>query len=111
PAPSLIERNSCTMRQLDFRGRPTKGFLMPACRLFLVASLFVTSPAFAQEETLPDVEVHGFVSQGAIKSIRNNYLVPQSERGSFDVTEAAINFTKTVTDRLRLGVQLFGGGF
>jgi hypothetical protein len=59
---------------------------------------------------LSDIEVHGFVSQGAIKTIRNNYLV-KSKPGSFEITEVGINFTKTVTDRLRLGVQFFGGGF
>jgi hypothetical protein len=76
--------------------------------------LLLARPAFAEGldgESLSDIEVHGFVSQGAIKSFRNNFLVPKTKRGSFDLTEAAINFTKTVTDRLRLGVQLFGGGF
>jgi hypothetical protein len=88
---------------------------MLSCRLLLVASLVALArPALAQLEEGDaglGVEVHGFVSQGFIKSIRNDYLVPNSSRGSFDLTEAAINFTKTVSDRLRLGVQLFGGGF
>ncbi|HXU80884.1 MAG TPA: hypothetical protein VN914_05770 [Polyangia bacterium] len=88
---------------------------MPTCRLFLVVSLLLlgAAPALADEdgESLFDVEVHGFVSQGAIKTIRNNFLVPNSKRGSFDLTEAGINFTKPVSDRLRLGFQLFGGGF
>src|SRR5258706_165529 len=52
------------------------------------------------------LEVHGFVSQGFIKSTANNYLA-NSERGSFDFTEVGLNFTKTLTDRLRVGVQLF----
>ncbi len=53
---------------------------------------------------LPDI--HAFVSQGYIKSIDNNYLVA-SKRGSFEFNEAAVNFTKTVTDRLRMGLQLY----
>jgi hypothetical protein len=52
------------------------------------------------------LEVHGFVSQGFIKSTGNNYLA-DSKRGSFEFTEVGLNFTKAVTDRLRLGVQLF----
>jgi hypothetical protein len=95
-------------------GRPTKGFQMLFLRLSLVASLaLLARPALADDEDdlVGGIQVHGFVSQGFIKSIRNDYLVPNSERGSFDLTEAAINFTKTVSDRLRLGVQLFGGGF
>jgi hypothetical protein len=83
-------------------------------RLLLIATfLGLARPALAadDENVLSDVEVHAFVSQGFIKSIRNNYIVDQSKRGSFDLTEVGINFTKAVTDRLRLGVQFFGGGF
>jgi hypothetical protein len=54
----------------------------------------------------PLLEIHGFVSQGFIKSTEHNYLVP-SERGSFEFTEVGINFTKQLTDDLRVGMQLF----
>jgi hypothetical protein len=89
---------------------------MPTSRLFLVTTLLaLATPASAAEpesdSVLSDVEVHAFVSQGFLKSFRNNYLVTKSTRGSFDLTEVGINFTKTVTDRLRMGVQLFSGGF
>ena len=46
------------------------------------------------------LQVHGFVSQGFIKSTGNNYLA-DSKRGSFELTEAALNFTDSLTDRLR----------
>src|SRR5260221_10535223 len=46
------------------------------------------------------VQVHAFVSQGLIKTTKNNYLV-QSERGSLEFTEAGVNFTKELTDKLR----------
>jgi len=52
------------------------------------------------------VEVHGFVSQGAIKSTANNYLA-DSKRGSFEFSEVGINFTKSMTDELRVGMQLY----
>jgi hypothetical protein len=52
------------------------------------------------------LEAHGFVSQGAIKSTGNNYLV-NSKRGSLDFTEMGLNFTTRPTDRLRIGFQLF----
>ena len=51
-------------------------------------------------------EVHGFVSQGFMKSTDNNFLA-QSERGSFEFNEVGLNFTKTLTDRFRVGMQLF----
>jgi hypothetical protein len=52
------------------------------------------------------VEVHGFVSQGLIKTTNNNYLA-ESERGSFEFTEIGLNFTKNITDDVRIGAQLF----
>jgi len=56
---------------------------------------------------LPPLQVHAFASQGIIKTTKNNYLVRHSTRGSFELTEAAINFTQPLTDRLRMGLQLF----
>jgi len=56
---------------------------------------------------LPPLQVHAFASQGAIKSTKNNYLVKQSDRGSVELTEVGINFTQPLTDRLRMGLQLF----
>jgi hypothetical protein len=52
------------------------------------------------------LEIHGFVSQGFLKTTENNYL-GHSERGSFELTEVGINFTKGLTNDLRVGVQLF----
>jgi hypothetical protein len=52
------------------------------------------------------VQVHGFVSQGFIKSTGNDYLA-SSKRGSFEFSEIGINFTSQLTDKLRFGVQLF----
>jgi hypothetical protein len=54
------------------------------------------------------VEVHGFVSQGFILSTNgNNYLSADSTHGSFQFSEVGLNFTKSLTDRLRVGIQLF----
>jgi hypothetical protein len=52
------------------------------------------------------LEVHAFVSQGFIKTTQNNYLA-RSERGSFEFAEAGINFTRELSDKLRVGLQLF----
>jgi hypothetical protein len=76
-----------------------------ALALLLFVSVLM-APARARGQSEKAVEIHGFVSQGFIKSTENNYLGP-SERGSFEFTEAAVNFTHSPLDELRIGVQLF----
>jgi hypothetical protein len=76
-----------------------------------VIALLASVPARADLEMTEagedtPVEIHAFVSQGFIKTTDNNYLA-KSERGSFELNEVGINFTKTLGDRLRLGLQLF----
>ncbi len=54
----------------------------------------------------PLLDIHGFVSQGAFISTANNFL-GHSKRGSVELTEAALNASREVADRLRVGLQLF----
>lgn len=53
------------------------------------------------------VEVHGFASQGFILTTENDYLADGTTKGSFEFSEIGINFTRDLTDTLRLGLQLF----
>ncbi len=53
------------------------------------------------------VEIHGFVSQGFLKSTSYNYLASDSNRGSFQFNEIGLNFNKKVTPNLRIGAQFF----
>lgn len=50
--------------------------------------------------------MHGFVSQGLIKTTDNNYLA-ESKDGSLEFAEVGINLTKNLSHDLRMGVQLF----
>lgn len=52
------------------------------------------------------IQIHGFVSQGFILGIENEYLA-RSKSGSVEFSEAGINFTKPLTENLRTGMQLF----
>ena len=73
-------------------------------------TLSISSSAFADDPKEPDpkeFQFHGFLSQGAVKTTSNNYLVDKSVMGSLDYTEAGLNFTKQLTDNLRTGAQLF----
>jgi hypothetical protein len=57
--------------------------------------------------SLLSVDIHGFVTQGAILTTANNYLASDTTRGSLQYSELGLNFTKDLTDRLRLGLQFF----
>ena len=75
----------------------------------LVIALVVAFGGSAVADDVPDenaLQVHGFVSQGALLTTANNYLA-QTEDGSLAFTEAGINFTKQLEDRLTVGMQLF----
>src|SRR5262249_39271932 len=58
-------------------------------------------------DSLLSIDVHAFVTQGFILSKSNNYLALDTTKGSFQFSEVGLNFTKDLTDRLRLGLQLF----
>jgi hypothetical protein len=53
------------------------------------------------------VDIHGFISQGFLYSDGYNYLANDTEDGSFEYNEMGINFSRQMTDKLRIGVQLF----
>lgn len=53
-----------------------------------------------------DIHIHGFVSQGWLKTDSNNYL-SDTQDGTFRFNEIGINFSSVLSERLRLGIQLF----
>ncbi|CAN5885417.1 hypothetical protein BH11MYX3_BH11MYX3_47420 [soil metagenome] len=55
---------------------------------------------------LREIQIHGFVSQGAFVSTANDYI-GSSSRGSLEMFEAGFNLSTEVADRLRVGIQLF----
>ena len=60
------------------------------------------------DETDPSaLDVHAFVSQAFLVTQNANWLARDSTKGSAQFSEVGINFTKPITDRLRVGVQLF----
>jgi hypothetical protein len=79
-------------------------------RHLIVVALMLVGPPVAAAELAADgpleVDVHAFVSQGFIVTSENNYLA-KSKQGSFEFTEVGLNFTKLLTDQLRVGIQLF----
>lgn len=76
-----------------------KSYLMVWLLLIGVQSLY--------SATLEDIEIHGYMSQGYLKSDTYNFLADRSSDGTFSWAEYGLNFSTQPTDRLRLGMQLF----
>lgn len=72
----------------------------------LVALAFTGSAAAIDLDDFGGVEIHGFISQGYLKSDDNNFFAETSD-GTSQFNEMGINFSTEVTDQLRMGVQLF----
>ncbi|MFC2140402.1 hypothetical protein ACFLQ1_01620 [Candidatus Auribacterota bacterium] len=56
---------------------------------------------------IDDVTIHGFISQGYLKTTNNNFIIENSKDGSAEFNEAGLNFSTEITDNLRGGLQLF----
>ena len=53
-----------------------------------------------------EIQVHGFLSEGFANSTDNNYLRMETSEGSF-FTEAGLNVSMPVTNKLRVGAQAY----
>jgi hypothetical protein len=80
--------------------------------VFLYAALTFSMTAMAQQ--IPDVTVdgrtiqfHAFASQGFIYTNDNNYLTMKTSQGSFDMTDGGINVSSQLTDKFRVGAQVY----
>ncbi len=54
-----------------------------------------------------DIQVHGFASQGFAASDNNNYLTMKTSQGTFAMTDAGLNISSQITDKLRVGAQVY----
>ena len=52
------------------------------------------------------VAIHGFITQGYLKTDKNNYLA-DTEKGSFEINEMGINFNTYLNDDTKIGIQFF----
>jgi len=53
------------------------------------------------------VQIHGFAQQGYLDSNQNNYLTMPTSQGSFAMTDAGVNVSATITDKFRVGAQVY----
>ena len=54
-----------------------------------------------------EVEIHGFASQGLVYTNTNNWLTMNTNQGSAAFTDFGGNVSTSVTDKLRVGAQLY----
>lgn len=53
------------------------------------------------------VQIHAFISQGFAYSNRNNVLTMNTSGGAFDFTDAGLNVSIRISDRLRVRAQVY----
>jgi hypothetical protein len=100
------DRQRAASAQLMLTQRAVRARSSVALLAFLAAPGALAAQ-LGSEEDLLSVDVHGFVSPGFIYTTNQVNYLADSNRGSFEFTELGINFTKQLTDQLRLGLQLF----
>lgn len=77
---------------------------MPRRLPLFVLACICTGSLYAQD--LSGIQFHGFVTQGFLFSSDNNYLTMHSSTGSLQWTDGAISVADSLTDSLRVGIQL-----
>ncbi len=78
---------------------------------YTVASLLFTVSMQISAIELGPVQIHGFLNQGYIYSNGNEYIKDSDNGGSFDFTNAGINFLYRPTNKLILASQLVSRNF
>ena len=75
----------------------------------LAIALVVPGSLSAQSFNLGSrkVQLHGFFSQGFAKSNQNNYLTMGTDEGSAAMTDGGMNVSTNLTERLRVGAQVY----
>jgi hypothetical protein len=77
---------------------------------FIVVACAVPGTLQAQFNFAVDsrqVQVHSFASQGFMYSNDNNYMSMPTSKGSFAFTDGGANISTQITDKFRVGAQLY----
>jgi hypothetical protein len=81
------------------------GAKLSALLLVLAASGAVQGQEFKLYDY--NAQVHGFVQQGFIYTNNNNYLTMDTSSGSFAMTDAGLNMSSNLTDKVHVGAQAY----
>ena len=79
-----------------------------------MSSSRILVPALAVLSALPlaavdssNVQIHGFASQGYLRTSDNELYGQETTKGTFSFNEFGVNVTATPVERVRVGVQIF----
>ena len=79
-----------------------------------MASSRILVPALAILAAIPlaamdssDVQIHGFASQGYLRTTNNELYGQETTKGTFSFNEFGLNVVAIPIERVRVGVQLF----
>ncbi|MBI9092521.1 MAG: hypothetical protein JEZ12_25170 [Desulfobacterium sp.] len=74
---------------------------------FIIATILICFATTAAAFDMESVQIHGFLSQGYLKSDNNDALFAKtSSSGTFEFNEFGLNIASQVNDNLRVGMQL-----
>jgi hypothetical protein len=88
----------------------TRGLVAIAVALAAPSAFAEADDAPAADVSYGEVQVHGFVSEGAFWTTSNDYIGSSAD-GSLKLFEAGFNLSSEVADRLRVGLQVFARDF
>lgn len=74
--------------------------------LLVLFALAIAAGVATAQDSEERVQIHGFATQGFLYSSANNYLSANTSDGSARWSDAAISFGSSLSDKLRIGVQL-----
>ncbi len=74
---------------------------------FIIATILICFATTAAAFDTDSIQIHGFLSQGYLKTDTNNALFADtSSNGTFEFNEFGLNIASQVNDNLRVGIQL-----
>ena len=73
--------------------------------ILLLGMAFSGNAGAIEQSQTGKVDIHGFITQGYLRTDENNFMADTEGKGTFQYSEAGINFASDVSERLRLGVQ------
>lgn len=74
--------------------------------ILVTVMIIMTHTTLIDAVELEDINVHGFISQGYLRTTENNFMA-ETKDGTLEFNEMGINFSTNLTNRLHLGVQFF----